>query len=221
MEIRRARFFVPVLLLGLFGAGCWQGDTDLGNHKIDTKALDAYMGDAPDPVPQRASYAMTVSKTYDGIYGEWTATMDMKKMMAEEKAKMKAQVRAQAANSPNGNQQDADEFSEKFADAMAGALTQMMKADLTINKDGTFKMMFMYLPIEGTWTRKGDRLTLEAKTFMGMTSEEFKKHSKNKAETKNFGDKPMILQVGPDETWLKAVPDGGGDPDLMVFHRGE
>lgn len=113
------------------------------------------------------------------------------------------------------------------AAAMAKGMGDMFAAmiSLEIEKDRKFTMSFMMFPIEGSYTREGDLLTLTPEKVMGMTPEEFKKMQEAQGKPTTSSEdatKPMKLHVSKGGEELIMDPEPGKEKEgAMVFKRGK
>lgn len=99
---------------------------------------------------------------------------------------------------------------------MMQSLMSIMSMDVEIKADHKYKMTVMgMVPIEGDWSMSGSTVTLDPKTVMGVSTEEFLKEQKAKnpgtmaATNANQGTQQMILELQSDGKTLKAVPPKG------------
>ena len=98
-------------------------------------------------------------------------------------------------------------------EAMAGALSGMMEMPLSLKGDGTFSMVLVVIPIEGTWFVEGNKITLEFETMMGMTQAEMT----NQDPSISDEWESMVLTVLEDGT-LEAV-DPNNPSSVTIFAR--
>ncbi len=186
------------------------------DREYDFDALSAYMPDATRPAQQVSfnSAGDTVAvessdaRKFEGFYGHWVAKIDLHEEMKKEAAKQKADSEASA-------DPEMQKAGEEFAKAMASAFAEMMTMELDIEKDGTFKMSMMGMPMEGKWKQSAQSLCLVPEKFLGMTSEDFVKQG-DKAAVDN---KPLILQISPDGATLIGRDPDGVDPTVLEFKR--
>jgi len=104
---------------------------------------------------------------------------------------------------------------------MAEAFASMLTMDVEMKSDHSFKLTVMMMPIEGSWSMSGSKVSLTPKTIAGLSPEEYQKQqaksggSLSKTSSGDF-DKPLNLELQPDGKTMKmvkdgAAPSGGGD----------
>ncbi len=105
---------------------------------------------------------------------------------------------------------------------MAEALASMMSMDVELKADHTFSLSMMMMPIEGSWSMSGNRVSLTPKTVAGMSPEDFNKKNSSKGslqQTSSF-DKPLELELQPDGKTMKAVSEKPStDGTEMIFTK--
>jgi hypothetical protein len=196
------------LALLAIGVGCNFNEdfAEASDYKIDKKALDIYMSDAPVPTkPVSFDQAPQSNTENKGIYGHWVAQLDMGAEMDKEKAKRGA---------PKNEE---ERMAQEMGDAFAEAMGSMMSFDLTINEDKTFTLVMMFFPIEGHWVQNGDRIVLTPEKVMGMSAEDF---AKQEGASSSMNSEPLELQILPNGGGLKAIdPKGELGQEELLFKR--
>jgi hypothetical protein len=113
---------------------------------------------------------------------------------------------------PAGDKQA--EMVAKMTEAMAKTLALELKADKTFS-------MTMMIPIEGTWSRSGDTLSLKVETVAGQTMESIKAMSKGRPGAAGIDkmEKPMQFKVSADGKTLTAIHEGPKANGSMTFTK--
>lgn len=113
---------------------------------------------------------------------------------------------------------DSNDPGAALAKGMGDMFAGMMS--LEFPEAGRFKMSMMGLPVEGSATLDGNRLTLTPETMMGMKPEELEKLNKDKGAA-NAGDmKPMSGEVSDGGATIRLIEDGKTAKDgVLVFKR--
>ncbi|MCH7904872.1 MAG: hypothetical protein IH944_09940 [Armatimonadetes bacterium] len=211
--------------LGVLGAlsGCGTGIVSVVDQDYDFKALDSYLVDRDDvglafakPVRSETGTAYatggsdaagastpthkvsTASWSASDFVGEWIGSIDMSDD-------------SESFESTGDPEQDA--MMREMGEAMAGALSGMMQMPLSLKSDGTFSMVMVVFPIEGTWSVEGNSITLEPETVMGMTQAEMTRQDPSKSEDWES----MDLTVMEDGTLEMVDPDNPSS--VMIFAR--
>lgn len=96
-----------------------------------------------------------------------------------------------------------------MADALAKGIGGMLKSDLELKDDMTFKVTMLMMNIEGSYTQEDKKLTLTPKTINGQSL----------AAMGNPGgaDKPLLLTANEDGTLSLTTEGRQGAP--MVYRR--
>ena len=234
MSIRSNLGLCGLLCAGLLAvAGCSSADADANTvqGKYDTSSLDAYMSDVSDIMPLASSdYKPVASKfgsetqelqdksddsegahvEYDGFYGDWVAKIDISKEM-------------DSYSSGDSADPAMAKLGEEMARAMVEAFGEMLAMSLSLNKDHTFEMEMMMMPMEGTWKQKGQNLILTLTKIMGLTRDtagsfEPPDGVQMELSSEDF-DEPLELRITEGGKALVAKdPISGGDQPL-VFRR--
>ncbi len=91
-----------------------------------------------------------------------------------------------------------------LAKGMMDAMSSMFSLEL--REDKTFTLTAI-IPIEGKWSISGDKITMIAEKFMGMTKEDAKKMAASKGKgNPNDMDKPMVGIVSEDGMTITMDP---------------
>lgn len=109
-----------------------------------------------------------------------------------------------------------DDPAAKMAEAMAGMFGDM---DLEIKEDNRYVMKFMGMPMEGTLTRAGTKVTLKHEKVMGMTPDELKAYNEKqgKAAPSNPNE-PMSGEISADGETITLF-DAKQPDSKIVFKR--
>lgn len=101
------------------------------------------------------------------------------------------------------------------AAAMAQAFGSMMSMEIEFLKDKTFKMMAMIVPVEGTWTVSGNKITATPTKVMGMSVDDAKKMATEQAQKNGQSlsvsddiNKPIDIEISPDGKTLTMIGTG-------------
>ena len=212
--------------LGVLGAlcGCGFGLVSTVDHDYDFKALDSYMVDRDDVGLAYVKHAMsssgassstsgshaaasasrprgkasTESWSAGDLAGEWIGTIGMSD---------------DSASFESTGDPEADAMMRDMGEAMAGMLSSMMEIALSLNNDGTFSLVLVVIPVEGTWFVEGNRVVLEFETMMGMTQAEMT----NQDPSASDEWESMVMTVLEDGT-LEAV-DPNDPSSITIFAR--
>lgn len=104
---------------------------------------------------------------------------------------------------------------KEMAEALAKEIGGMLKSDLELRNDMTFKitMSLMFIVnIEGSYTHEGNKLTLTPKTINGRSVAE--------VSNRRGADKPLILTANEDGTVLMSS-EGPQGPPMIYKRKGE
>lgn len=213
--------------LGLLGAlsGCASGLVGAADYDYDFKALDSYLVDRDDvgrayakPAMSPSGAGLATSGSHSGasasrpdrrastaswsasdFVGEWMGSIDMSD---------------DSASFESSGDAEQDAMMREMGNAMAGALSSMMQMPLSLKDDGTFSMVMVFFPVEGTWSVEGNSITLEPETMMGMSQAELL--SEDPSMTVEDW-KSIYLTVMEDGTLEAIDPD---DPSgVLIFTR--
>lgn len=111
------------------------------------------------------------------------------------------------------------------AAAMAQAFGSMMNMEIEFLKDKTFKMTAMIVPIEGTWTVSGNKITATPTKVMGMSVDDAKKMASDQAKKDGQSlsvsddmNKPIDIEISPDGKTL-TMTGTGADKSSVKFTK--
>jgi hypothetical protein len=93
---------------------------------------------------------------------------------------------------------------EMMMEAMSDSLS------LELNEDMTFEMNMVF-PISGTWELDGDRVVLEADSFMGLNTEDFN------GDEGDATEEPLILEVTEGGDRLELVLEDGDEQEGELY----
>jgi roadblock/LC7 domain-containing protein len=109
------------------------------------------------------------------------------------------------------------EMAAQMAKAMKSTLALELKADKTFN-------MVMFVPVEGSWTLAGGKVTLKIEKIMGRTMAEVKAEAAKRPNMvfQDPSQKPLKFAVSPDGNTLTSVEEKtvmGSKDGQMTFTR--
>lgn len=108
-----------------------------------------------------------------------------------------------------------DDAAAKMAEAFAAMLGS---ADLEIKPGYKYTLSMMGLPIEGSYSITGSKITLTPELIAGMTPEEAMKKGAEKGATED-PSKPLTGTVSADGTKITLSDEQGKDDSTIVFTR--